>query len=921
MEPQKKYNSLLKGLNISDEKIKTLILETFQEKFSYMDKMDYLRWINKRNLSERITKLTVELMTEEEKKEYPLWAGFYSHGTDTVKMQREYTDKHISDHELNHFLNDGVAHFPRFINEGITEFLTQNTVQNAPYVSYKENVNFIEFLYSIFGDEVIKCYLTGVTSEFLNKFNSYLKMNDKEDLKDFYDVIEEIHTFMHTFTEEQQKEERYKKLEEKMQRETYPKYKKYLENLAMNSVKEDFLNFKFYKDNKIDFKLLTDRISERINLLLKALNFSTFSYTSKDAIVLFERVLIEGLSNSYLNKFYTKEQIIELVNSAKMNEKTISLPELRKMDKESDDNISYAIQNRLNNNNYINGEGFDYSQFMIDFFSLINTKNMKTTDVRTEELLYTLLYKKLKGNVNVELVQELISRYKNLYIKLSDINLNNIKNNSESSVIDISIYKDYKVYLEKRDNNYFIIKYNVKTKKFTIRKAPFNGIERSYNKEYSDLITFRDEDTGVDYRISIDKETGRILFKGNEVIPQVGLKTILNNSLVEDITNIDYSRYIVYLNDGERILKEGVMYVGGGDEVDSRSRAFDIEQFSNDIRNKTSFFTIDVKNQIIKNSIENLLKKCYGSMEIPNELKSNIITNFIVYINQNKNDNLNKIEDNEVELVKLWREYQKNLIPTGLLQFKDDETRKKYFKTLERKEIDLSSKKFTKENYLSFIIEENEDYFDERDFTYNIDGVSLQLDSQMRQFKYPRAKKINYEELIKVIKKETENISEDLKEFAVKKYIGKIFYILLGNPSNYEEYEELDNIIDEITLETKECILNGKEIDINKLDTLTDELVKGFKQTKEEIQKVFANAKLKFATPANDIIIPLVNKIKEIEKDNEIDEKTKRIKIEVLLQIIRDNNKDKIILNEIKKAIQEGRCAEQNIVGKEERKH
>ena len=64
MEPQKKYNSLLKGLNISDEKIKTLILETFQEKFSYMDKMDYLRWINKRNLSERITKLTVEIMTE-----------------------------------------------------------------------------------------------------------------------------------------------------------------------------------------------------------------------------------------------------------------------------------------------------------------------------------------------------------------------------------------------------------------------------------------------------------------------------------------------------------------------------------------------------------------------------------------------------------------------------------------------------------------------------------------------------------------------------------------------------------------------------------------------------------------------------------------------------------------------------------------
>ena len=84
---------------------------------------------------------------------------------------------------------------------------------------------------------------------------------------------------------------------------------------------------------------------------------------------------------------------------------------------------------------------------------------------------------------------------------------------------------------------------------------------------------------------------------------------------------------------------------------------------------------------------------------------------------------------------------------------------------------------------------------------------------------------------------------------------------------------------------------------------------------------MFANAKLKFDTPANDIIIPLVNKIKEIEKDSEMDERTKKIKIEVLLQIIHENNKDQIVLKEIKKAIQENRNKNQNINQKDDRNH
>ncbi len=156
----KRYQDSLNEMNISDEKIKNIIISVFEEKFSFMSKANYLRWLNSRNISDRIKKITTKIMQKDDNL-YSSAAAYYSNGTDMITYKEEYSeDNTMWDHELNHFLSDNIRNFNSFINEGITEFLSLNTTKAKPTV-YRYNVNFVKLLYRAFGDELIKAYLTG----------------------------------------------------------------------------------------------------------------------------------------------------------------------------------------------------------------------------------------------------------------------------------------------------------------------------------------------------------------------------------------------------------------------------------------------------------------------------------------------------------------------------------------------------------------------------------------------------------------------------------------------------------------------------------------------------------------------------------------------------------------------------------------
>lgn len=255
------------NLRIDDEKLKQLIIDVFNEKYKYMSKSNYLRWINTSSINERIKNLTVDLMSEEDIEKHPNYGGYYTFGENHISLKN--VDNHTIDHETNHFISDPIEfdkkneRFSRYIDEGITEYLTKN-ITNAPFIAYSQNVYFVKLLHSIFGDELIKCYLTGVTSDFYNRLERLIKVNEEDSINDFESVLANLMKYLHN----QDFIKYYSNINEFTEEETNTKFKKYVENILVNSIKEEMINFDYYdEDGNIDVDLLKSVINTRSSIL------------------------------------------------------------------------------------------------------------------------------------------------------------------------------------------------------------------------------------------------------------------------------------------------------------------------------------------------------------------------------------------------------------------------------------------------------------------------------------------------------------------------------------------------------------------------------------------------------------------------------------------------------------------------------
>ncbi len=874
--------SILHGLNITDEHLKQIITEVFEQKFSYMSKMDYYRWLNSRKLAERIKKLTVELMTQEEKDLHPTWAGYYTNGTDCVKLEDSSIVPKTLDHELNHFINDYTNQFPRFINEGITEFLTQESFKSAgkttPYVAYQINVNTIAFLYSIFGDELIKCYLSGVSPEFEAKLSKYLKASDQDSLSDFYDVLEELHAYYYPNTEEERKIQETKK--EKIREKTLPKRDKYLENILTNSIINDVLDFKFYKDAKLDLVLLVNTTFEKIKLLDNA---TTLRLTVEEMHKRIKQLIVVALSNTYLNTKYTQEELIEVVN------KSLTLDEngyfhfdrkhIEEMETKINNRSYHALKNKINYYDYKTDNGFDYSSFMLDFFTLISSKKFKNNEIDIETYLYSFLYKKIQGNVNTTLVNKLIEKYSKLYLQIGAINNENSANTSESYIADISAYSNTRIFLEKRENEYYVTQCNLLTNEVITEKAheEFYGSRNSTPHLYFFTVPTGKRDT-----ISIDTESGIVSYNHKKVKLQKGLKSIIDSTITSETILTNYADYIYYLNDNDRFsFINNVSYVGGRiEDLDKRSRFINYEDLLNDLKNLIQFLPANQRKQIVENNIRNFLKACYHSMPISDTMINKIVFTANKYIETN--EGIDKLKKLSSELIKEWQEYIANIQPTGLLYFKNDEDAKSYFKTQHRKDNHKKASEFASAHYQDFIVTPNEDYFDDTIVTYGIKGVTLN-NRELREFQYPRASKINFEALISFLAGII-NSEKDDKENCFDAYYGSLENKLFGwpLPNNDEISELMANIYEHI----KDHIIDHKNIDIPYLEQQFNELIKLYKDIREQVIERFKKDRLSINTPVSDATRELINKIKAIENNDSIPEDRKRREIMLLLDTV-----------------------------------
>ncbi len=879
-------NTILDKLNISDDKLKQVIEDIFRQKFAYMNKMSYLRWLGTLKLPERVQSLTFGLIEEEYREKNPNTAGYYKPSSNEVRVaDPDARLEHVLHHELNHFISENGKTLPStFIDEGLTEMITLNMLHDnniSPQINaYVKNVNFTKLLYSILGDELIKFYIIGMTPEFKSKLSKLVCSSETDNLDDFFKILDTYHNLLNS-------DRRPKNIgqEELITRLTDCDSKKnrYSNNLIINSIIDEMADLKYFKDGNIDYNTLTSTIFDRLILLTG----SSMEKTPYKELLEKTRYLVSvALNNSYLKDFWSQEEINELANKAVISlsygRPDFSSEIAATLNSKVKDTSFYALKNKLDNYNYESNGSFDFSTFMMDFYSFVGTDKFQSDQLEVEKNLYYFLHKKLKGNINNELINELISKYEGLYSKLGKINVNNINTASESNIFEVYNDSVIKAYIEKKDNNFFIIINNTRNNSVDYKKV---DLVKNGPKDYPFGVSYYDYNLKRSFGCRFNENFTEAIVGNKIVKSSKGLSSIVDDVITDEMMISNFKDYVYYFNDGEYLFdNSGVMYAGGTiDDVDKRSRFINYEDLLNDLRSRIGFLKPGTRDKVIEENIKRIISVSYGNMNIDNTIISRIIFNAKQYINGNNEalDNLDKIN---VDLVNQWKDYIPTVQATGLLYFKTEEERDKYFEKQRKRDIKIEASAFAKEHSGDFILEKNENYFDSSVATLGIENATLQK-RNLNYYKTPQASKIDFKSLIEflsfIAQKEDKN-----KKFIVNAYLGSLYNTLFGSTENMD----INDLINELETYILDHIMNEEVIDYQYLDDLFEQIKDGYNNERDSIMRQMNNTQVVFngVSQVNSQVI--YNQIKMIKDMEGLPEEKKKEQIDLLVEIANKQN-------------------------------
>lgn len=274
---------LEKSLEINSgitEEFEELSKDCFERIFDMLGKKNFERWINKRQLAPRIKELVVESMDDREKRENPHWGGYYTRGTNRIRLGIKSRD--VATHEKFHFMTDHGSNFPTFIDEGLTEYL--KSLVEGKETAYIENVAVVKFLHYICGDSIVKAYLLGNVSVFDNKIVSLLAdkngsdgTRERKKLEEFYENLNLFHEYKSAELKYEQalnsKENDYSDAELEDMEESISQLKQQyvhveydvlsmFEEIAVAGISKMAKDFEFYKNGALDVGLINRTISD-----------------------------------------------------------------------------------------------------------------------------------------------------------------------------------------------------------------------------------------------------------------------------------------------------------------------------------------------------------------------------------------------------------------------------------------------------------------------------------------------------------------------------------------------------------------------------------------------------------------------------------------------------------------------------------
>lgn len=574
---------------IQDEKLRNLMHDTFDNIFKYLGKENFLRWINMRNLSDRIKKLSIEEFSTEDKDKHTTWNGFYTLGTDRIKL-RDTNDLNVNIHETYHFITDVNERFPTFINEGLTEYLNMNTLAGSRS-GYTLNVNVVKFLHNVLGDSLIKAYLTGNISsdkKFELYFSSYVSNDGKPDLQalqDFYKKLDTIHNLK--FNSKEKNDETAKQ----RLNLAFKDAEEYLQNIASNYIAKKAQNLDYYSFGKLDFSAIKRDI-QKINTLLRPCCSSGDYLNIENNIT--RRALSSIIENSPLivgcdNKDELISSVIgQIFREAQVKDErgvTHTIP--RHIDENKANELFNNRQSvgmdlaklKLDNNVDISKDGkFDIIEFIRQVGNIEYATDMTKTELDT--ILGNYILQNCPNGVDVKRIESIVKDNLNLIKNLYDIKYDREKHTIESIYFKLDDNK----YLEKRDGKQFLVTIDPNGE---IHDKPYNiDIDRIYS------IT------------SVGKEP--------KTPKKIGDIDALKVDLMIDKLhrNLDSKDYKSILSDAEDPFSvKGVFYTA---DVDMRSRVVNFPKYIADIKSILAIIPDEKQDEFVNNSVEKLLKDIYG---------------------------------------------------------------------------------------------------------------------------------------------------------------------------------------------------------------------------------------------------------------------------------------------------------------------
>lgn len=904
------------------ERFRNIMHDTFDILYSSLGSKNLLRWINERNISNRIKEIAVEEFTKEDLKKKPNTLGYYTLGTNRIRL-RDKNNKHTLVHETLHFLTDdrfsGKA-FPTFIDEGLTEYLNRefeklNTGNKEVKYSYPQNVDFVEFLHGVIGDSLIKAYLTGTSQEFAEEFSTYVTKDGSASIKALevlYNTLNEVHSIK--YDDSIVKSENFKERKKYVIENDYPKIREFAGNIVANAIRKKAHDLEYYKDGKLDVDAVVNDIEQltkkTIRLLEKNEAFGLLRDTpTKEKLELEESIYKNALTAVLQESHISNHEIKDIINKSFENgslgneDKIVYYkhPKMNnggKLSKEisvhsGENPVRDLIAKRLGNKEaYINNGQFNITSFLMDA-SLVLDK-MEIKDDLKPFVLDSIILRYLPQDINHDLVKTMIDKYGKLYVALYQKQQWNKRNVIDSKFVKISDTK----FIEKRDNKFYFLDYDEKTGKISEHEMQGTHADRRkmFSKETIDQfggsvmrITYTDENVKdsakQDYYVMVNENfsivtVNRKLYRVMTSPEKLGDSFLIDEVMKPVLDGVNNGKYVTILNDGEAPL-EGVLYKNNNIPPDTRSRVINYGLFLKELQEAQVIIPNELQKDIKKTAISDLISRTY--LVNPENMKE--LQDYIsgLSLKSLTDDEVAKQLYNFTEILnQSRRKYVKEKSKYKARGFKSEETKRIYRENLaysqKFKDIEKKAEKFNQCLH-GFVFNDSKACIVQplkvrRADEHYSEMEGIEYDEYV-YYETPAASKVDYDTFCNKVKEALADIDEDSRNSFIENVVYDSVRMWYGMIYNYCD---LFPKIGELSGELRGILIdrikgNGKIDDMTKAKKIENEILENFKQA-----ETYYNAVLEKREPLsfeNEIVERDYQNIKAIHEMEGISEEAK----------------------------------------------